>query len=91
MKAVRAVEVALAGVDAELAAHAEGRGSVSNEPQLARFREVLEEMSRQLASGDLPPRSERAASTARVIADAWPFDSDLAGLILRAENAYRDA
>jgi hypothetical protein len=83
-----AVVAAIEAIDEELRAHEVGRGHVSNARQLAAFRSSLESMKHQIDSGAMPPRAERLTGMGRVIADSWPFNSELGALILEAEQRY---
>ncbi|WP_269859640.1 hypothetical protein [Streptomyces sp. RPT161] len=82
------VTAAIEAVDEELQAHKAGHGHVSNPPQLTKFRQTLESMKHQIESNAVPPRAQRLTGMGRVIADSWPFDSELAALILEAERRY---
>ena len=82
------VIAAIEAIDAELDGHEAGRGRVSNTRQLEKFRVTLESIKRQIESGAVPPRAERLAGIGHVIADSWPFDSELGALILEAEQRY---
>ena len=82
------VVAAIEAIDAELDAHEAGRGRVSNTRQLEKFRVTLESIKRQIESEAVPPRAERLTGIGHVIADSWPFDSELGALILEAEQRY---
>ncbi|MFH8608422.1 hypothetical protein ACH4D5_13170 [Streptomyces sp. NPDC018029] len=90
-KALAVSERALSGIDEELARHAAGRGSVSNPGQLAALRAQLLQVVQQLAAPPLPPKDQRLRGIGRVIADSWPYDNPLGGMILEAERLYLDA
>ena len=79
------IEKAIHDVDAEILAHAEGRGTVSNETQLSKFRATLENMAAELRGED---RGSIAVGMGRVIADSWPYTSVLGETIVSAEQAF---
>jgi hypothetical protein len=90
-KALGAVAAALAALDEELQRCREGRDSVSNVEQLGAFRKELVHWYRLLESNALPNKDARRAGMSRVIADSWPFDSELGRLLISAEKAYMEA
>ncbi len=90
-KALAAIERALSGIDEELERHASGQGSVSNPAQLATLRTQLVQAARQLADPPLPSKGQRLRGIGRVIADSWPYDNPLGGMILEAEQLYLKA
>ncbi|WP_399926915.1 hypothetical protein [Streptomyces kanamyceticus] len=90
-KALAATEQALSGIDEELERHAAGRGSVSNPGQLAHLREQLVHVVQQLSAPPLPPKEQRLRGVGRVVADSWPYDNPLGGMILEAEQLYLKA
>ena len=90
-KALAAATEAIAELNNELTAHANGEGSLGPVALLESFRRQLEAMRRNLESATLPPRTERHSGMGRVIADSRPFDSRLGSLILRAEQQHKRA
>ena len=46
---------------------------------------------RRLENDVLPPKSSRQLGIDRVIADSWPVNSRLGGLLIEAELAYKAA
>ncbi|MEV0639654.1 hypothetical protein AB0I77_32910 [Streptomyces sp. NPDC050619] len=87
-KARAVIERALSGIDEELERHAAGQGRMSSPGQLASIREQLTQMAQQLSAPHLPPKEQRLRGVGRVIADSWPYDNALGGLILEAEQLY---
>jgi hypothetical protein len=86
--ALDAVDGALAAVGDEISEHVAGRGTVGSLRQLKTFRASLVAMKDQIMSGTVPPPGQRLASMGRPITDSWPFDSQLGGAILKAEQRY---
>lgn len=64
--------------------------SVSSITQLSKFKETFSTILEIIKSGNIPPKNERILGIARVIVDQWPYDLELGGVILDAEEAYRD-
>ena len=87
-RALPAVDAALSAVAEELNRHRQGTGRVSNPAQLQAIRKHLETLRDQLATGRLPDRQSRLRGLGHTITDSWPFDSELAAVILAAEQAY---
>lgn len=85
MDTMELIRSAIRGIDAELAAQAEGRGTVSNEAQLTEFRACLELMILELRG---EPRGVVQVGMAHVIADSWPYTSALGETIVKAEQAF---
>lgn len=64
--------------------------SVSSECQLNKFKVSFSIVLKILASGSLPPKSERDLGISRVIIDQWPCNLELGGILLDAEEAYKE-
>lgn len=82
------IHSALGLVDEELTLHRSGAGRVSNEAQLQLIKEKLFAMLIQVESGNLPLKQERIRGIGRMVADSWPFDSELGSVLLDVEQSY---
>jgi len=85
MDTMELIKNAIQDIDTELAAHSEGRGTVSNEAQLKEFRACLETMVLELRG---ETQGAVQVGMGHVIADSWPYSSDLGETIVRAEQAF---
>ena len=64
--------------------------SVSSLSQLSKFKESFSIILSIVKSNNIPARNERVISMSRVIVDQWPFDLELGGIIIDAEQAYKE-
>jgi hypothetical protein len=87
-KAIQSIAEAIAGIEAELKRHSDGRGEVSSPAQLTALKNALLRMRVELESGQV---SLSEVGVGRVIADSWPFDNRLGEMIAQAEQDYRRA
>lgn len=83
--AIADVEVALREIDGEIAAHKMGVPKVSSLEELGRFRKQLVAMLEELRAGS---SSGRIAGLGRAVTDSWPWDVELAEVLIGAERAY---
>lgn len=64
--------------------------SVSSITQLTKFKDAFSIALAIIKSGNIPPKNERILGIARVIVDQWPYNLELGGILLDAEEAYRE-
>lgn len=82
------IRSALRLIDEELALHRSGAGRVSSETQLRLIKDKLLSMQTQVESDNLPSRQERIRGIGRMVADSWPFDSELGSVLIDVEQSY---
>ena len=86
-KAVGYLRRALGALDHELSCHSSGGGSVGSPEQVRLVRDELATALGRL--DDAAPPLARLRS-GRIVADSWPFDSDLSDLVLGAVQSYEE-
>ncbi len=66
---------------------------LANVPKVQKeaFRQKLQKIYDALISGSFPEKSQRNSGISRAVADGWPFDSELAVKIMKAEKAFMEA
>ncbi|WP_144814520.1 MULTISPECIES: hypothetical protein [Enterobacteriaceae] len=64
--------------------------SVSSPEQMSQFIKVFKNLLNQLVTGNIPPKNERALGMARIVIDQWPYELKLGGMIIDAEQAYKN-
>jgi single-stranded DNA-specific DHH superfamily exonuclease len=64
--------------------------SVSSSEQIYKFLEVFEATLNKIVTDNIPPKSNRILGIAKVVIEQWPFELALGGLIIEAEQAYRE-
>ncbi|MCU5771740.1 hypothetical protein N5923_08800 [Erwiniaceae bacterium BAC15a-03b] len=64
--------------------------SVSSVSQLSKFKETFSIVLKVIKSGNIPPKNERILGITKIIVDQWPYDIELGGIIIDAEEAYRE-
>lgn len=64
--------------------------SVSSSEQISKFIEIFELTLNVIITDNIPPRNNRTLGIARVVIDQWPFELALGGLIIEAEQAYKE-
>jgi hypothetical protein len=64
--------------------------SVSSSEQISKFLEVFEVTLNKIVTDNIPPKNNRILGIAKVVIDQWPFELALGGLIIEAEQAYRE-
>ena len=79
-----AVTKALAAIERHLSGDRDACLGQQYDPQLKRFQEILLRLRDQLDAGERPSVTGEMAKT---IADHWPYESVLAEVITRAEQA----
>ncbi|WP_128603867.1 hypothetical protein [Mixta gaviniae] len=63
--------------------------SISSPEQIGRFINVFEVALHKLLTNNMPPKNERSLGIAQLVADQWPFDLELASIIIDAEQSYK--
>ncbi len=81
------LEAALREVEAELA----NPGCALCKGQLGTCRDTLRAYLAAVETGTLPPKRERPEGLGKLVLDAWPFEAAVAGAVLAAERAFRNA
>ncbi|GAL58946.1 hypothetical protein EV102420_14_00050 [Pseudescherichia vulneris NBRC 102420] len=64
--------------------------SVSLPEQISQFIKIFKNLLNQLVTGDIPPKNERDLGMARIVIDEWPYELKLGGMIIDAEQAYKN-
>ncbi|WP_313128963.1 hypothetical protein [Pseudescherichia vulneris] len=64
--------------------------SVSLPEQISQFIKIFKNLLNQLVTGDIPPKNERDLGMARIVIDEWPCELKLGGMIIDAEQAYKN-
>jgi len=64
--------------------------SVSSPEQISQFIYIFKNSLNQLVTGNIPPKDKRALGMARIVIDQWPFELKLGGMIIDAEQAYKN-
>lgn len=64
--------------------------SASLPEQISQFIKIFKNLLNQLVTGDIPPKNERDLGMARIVIDEWPYELKLGGMIIDAEQAYKN-
>lgn len=90
-KATELVKSAIDALDRELSNSPDPKLANVPRGQKVAFKQKLQKMYDTLNSGFLPEKSQRNMGLSHALADSWPFDSRLAGEIVKAERAFIEA
>jgi len=90
-KALRLTKEALDMLTIEEDRQRNGEETVGTPSQLQKSRIQLEQMLRQLETGQLPPINRRLSGMGHMVGDSWPIDNPLGNALLDAEQAYKRA
>lgn len=84
-KVIDAIAAARRRADAHLSGNRDPALPPELDGQVERFRDLLGEMLNELNSGQV---ATRPVIITRIIADSWPYDSELASLMTKAEQTF---
>jgi len=84
-RAMNFVQKALTELENEIQRHHAGEEKYGTSTQLGMFKKTLENMRDELQSNNV---SFACGGMGRIIADSWPFDSELGKFLLQAEQSY---
>ncbi|MDE9542944.1 hypothetical protein [Xenorhabdus bovienii] len=84
------INYAIKEIDIAISVYDSSFNSFTTLEQLNLFKTKLLRVLDDINLGKLPQKTERNLGISRIIVDQWPFDNILGGLIIEAEQVYKN-